>query len=246
MRIFIDVGGYFGHSTLAALDPLFGFDRIFCFEPVPDLARRLREVITDKRVTVVQAALTKRDGATQMYHAGTLAGTIYHDGPEYGGSGNNIVVPAIAAATFLKMFVAPEDFVRVKLNCEGAELEIVESLLETGSAWVLNHSLIDFDAAKIPSLAPRLEDTISRLKDADITYLTPPECQYGMVTNYGAVRNYLICSGAVQHKLSNRLRSLFYNLKCALRSDLNGYHKMKLASWMPFLRVFQRSLRAQS
>jgi hypothetical protein len=33
-KIFLDVGGYEGESTWAALDPIFGFDRVFCFEPV--------------------------------------------------------------------------------------------------------------------------------------------------------------------------------------------------------------------
>jgi FkbM family methyltransferase len=240
MRVFIDVGGYLGHSTLAALDPIFGFDRIYCFEPVPELARRLRN-INDPKVTIVQACLSNRNGSTPVHHAGTLAGTMFADGPVYGEGGADIMAAMISAAVFAEMFLASADFVRIKLNCEGAEVDIIESLLDAQCEAILVNALIDFDAHKIPSLSFRLTKIIERLSNLGINYLTPPQCQYGMVNNYGAVRNYLLCSGAQLEGFHRRWMSLLYNIKCAFDGELNGYHKMRLLRWMPFLRVLQRS-----
>jgi len=33
MRIFLDVGGHHGETLDVALDPRWGFDKIYCFEP---------------------------------------------------------------------------------------------------------------------------------------------------------------------------------------------------------------------
>jgi FkbM family methyltransferase len=241
VRVFIDVGGYQGHSTLAALDPIFGFHRIYCFEPVPDLARRLRDTINDCRVVVIQACLSNRDGTALMYHAGTLAGTIFEDGPSYGGEGFEVVVPTISAASFAKSCLAYGDFVRIKLNCEGAEIDIIEDLIQARSEALLENALIDFDARKVASLKARLVGVISQLDTLGVCYLTPPQCQYGMVTNFGGVRNYLLCSGARKQGLLSTFRSFIYNLKCAFNPEINGYHKMRVLRWVPLLRALQRS-----
>ena len=89
LRIFLDIGGYHGHSSLAALDPIFAFDRVFCFEPVPELAKKIRE-ISDPRLVVVEAALSDINGKAVLHHAGTLAGSLFSEAETYGEEGQEL------------------------------------------------------------------------------------------------------------------------------------------------------------
>ena len=245
MRIFIDVGGYNGHSTLAALDPIFGFDRIYCFEPVPSLAQGIRE-IADPRVVVIEAALSDRDGVSTLVHAGTLAGSLIQDAPSYIEEGEKINVRTVRASMFLPNLVPEGAFVRTKFNCEGAEYSIIMDILRNGSPkfqkQILDYSLIDFDIDKIPSTKGLRKQIEKELESATIKYLIPSECQYGMVSNYGGIRNYLLISRAcIKEKQISLLKSIIYNLKMFRNRELNGYHKMRILRAIPPLRVFARS-----
>jgi hypothetical protein len=64
-RVIIDVGGFHGHASLAALDPILGFDRVFCFDPDKALAANIRR-IWDPRLFVIEAALADRDGEVAL------------------------------------------------------------------------------------------------------------------------------------------------------------------------------------
>jgi FkbM family methyltransferase len=249
MRIFLDVGGYKGHSSLAALDPIFGFDRVFCFEPVTKLAREIRK-IKDRRLVVIEAALSDYEGEATIHHAGTLAGSLSADAPSYQDEGETCSVQVVRAAAFLRSIISEGDFVRAKFNCEGAEVDIIHNLVEGWDSkkvsQVLTQALIDFDANKIPSKRERTAIVEKELAELSVKYLTPPECQYGMVTNYGGIRNYLLKSGARLNGLWPKVRSLFYNARMSLNPELNGYHKLRLLKLAPFMKAVARSRAAES
>lgn len=242
-RIFLDVGGYIGHSVLAGLDPLFGFDRVYSFEPVRRLAEQI-DAIADPRLSVVTACLSRGFGSVTLYHPGTLAGSLFADAPEYEGSTPPEIVEQIDVSTFLKAFTDPNDQIWIKLNCEGSEIEIVEGLLDGGHAAALRGVLIDFDALKIPSRRHLVARVVQRLKTEGVPFMTPEECQYGMITNYGGVRNWLLLAGAGLPGLARRARSLAYNAGMARRGDINGYHKMRVLKALPFLAFLARSRRS--
>ncbi|WP_338243112.1 FkbM family methyltransferase [Aurantiacibacter hainanensis] len=245
MRVFVDIGGYLGHSALAALDPIFNFDRVLCFEPVPHLAKQIR-AIGNKKLLVVEAALSDREGRAILHHAGTLAGSLFAEAPSYGGETDPIEIVTLRASSFLSALLPSDAFVRTKFNCEGAEALIIRDILGSGKIelceQILCGALIDFDIDKIERGQRTRTEIESALADRQITYWTPPECQYGMVTNYGAVRNYLILSGAALPGFFPRLRSLFYNLRLLKNPELNGYHKMKILKVFPSLRRFAKSV----
>ena len=247
MRVFLDIGGYKGHSSLAALDPIFGFDRVFCFEPVALLADRIRQ-INDPRLVVVEAALSDFDGRAPLYHAGTLAGSLFEDAPQYLEDGTIQSIQVLNATTTLRSIIGDSDFVRTKFNCEGSEVDILEALMKnwerTKIVQVIGGALIDFDANKIPSKRVLTASIVRRLSELGVAYLTPPECQYGMVTNYGGVRNYLLISGARVFGARYAVKSLFYNIKMFSNPEINGYHKMRLLRRFPFLKRFAKSAHA--
>jgi FkbM family methyltransferase len=241
MRIFVDIGGFRGHSTLAALDPIFGFEKVFCFEPVPSLADGIKQRIQSQKVTVICGALADRDGTSNLYHAGSLAGSLFSDSPEYGESIGTIEIRLIKASDFFAEHIHEADFVRVKFNCEGAEAIILRDLIDHGHVKCLDGALVDFDAEKIGSIRGAADKLRTVLRDLGVHYFEPPEVQYGMVTNYGGVRNWLLHSGAKLDGMAIAARSALYNLRLlATDPQVNGYHKMRILRALRLLKYRNR------
>jgi len=43
-RIFIDIGGYEGDASLAALDPIFAFAKVYCFDSIKNVLKIFKTV----------------------------------------------------------------------------------------------------------------------------------------------------------------------------------------------------------
>lgn len=218
-RIFIDVGGFDGESARAALDPRFEFDAVISFEPVSDCARNIAANVQDHRLTVINAGLFDRTVSLPLGNPGDLGGSVYSSDK------NAEVCDFIRASDWFSENIAENDQVWLKLNCEGAELNILNDLLDSGEARKIHEALIDLDAARFPTLHQQAQALLTRLKTAPFNYSFPPEVQYGSVTNYGGIRQWLGISGAAS---GSRFASAVYNLPLALDRRFNGYHKIRL------------------
>jgi FkbM family methyltransferase len=241
-KVFIDVGGYHGESSLAALDPIFGFDRIYCFEPVASCTDIIRRRISDRRFVLVQACLSNSQGTVTIHNPGTLAASVYSDAPAYERTTAPQVALALEASTFLQTFLPSCDQVWMKLNCEGSECDVLESILNGQSATILRNVLVDFDARKIPSQRHRVSTIQQRLLQEKVSHSLPEDVQFGNVTNYGGIRNWLLVSGATSPGYLKLAMSLYYNVRVAFRHpEVSGYHKMRILKMFPFLSVFAKS-----
>jgi FkbM family methyltransferase len=225
-KIFLDVGGYRGESSRAALDPRFGFERIYCFEPVRACADVIRRTIRSPRFVLFDAGLLDRTARLPLYHAGSLGGSVYADAPATGGGVEHCEF--LDAAEFFREHVAAGDRVWMKLNCEGAECDVLLRLFESGEATKLTEVLLDLDARKITSAAGKMIRLMEALQAAPFTYHQPEEVQYGMITNYGSIRNWLVVTGAIEPAPMAFLRSLAYQSRAALDRTINGYYKIRL------------------
>ena len=247
-KVFIDVGGFIGHSSLAALDPIFGFDRIFCFEPCPEACKIIRK-INDNRLVVIEAALSNKDGVAQLFNSGSLAASLFKDAPDYHPSrlptDKDIEsIQTIDTARFISLYTSSCDKVWIKLNCEGSELDILASLIEAGLNDRIANALIDLDAIKIPSLQAKCQRVMALVQEIKMPYSLPEDVQYHMVTNYGGIRNWLLHTMAAKEALPSKFKSIAYNLLIFLKyPECNGYHKKLLLDRFPILRYFARSKR---
>jgi FkbM family methyltransferase len=231
-KIFIDVGGFDGGSSCAALDPLFGFDVVYCFEPVASCCEHIDAAITSKRFRLVRAGLLDKTTTMPVYGTGTLGASIYPDAPSGGVHGGVEESAFIRASEFFQENIKDDDRVWMKLNCEGAEIAILNDLLNSGEATKLEEVLIDYDAAKIPSMQHQVELLEARLATAPFKYHYPPEVQYGMVTHFGGIRNWLLVSGAAEPSVIARVSSVFYQLPYVSDGRFNGYYKIRLLRWL--------------
>ncbi len=245
-KVFLDVGGFKGHSSLAALDPYFCFDRIFCFEPCPEAARIIRK-INDNRLVVVEAALSNRDGESELFHSGSLGASLFRDAPNYHPTrlqtDNTVIsIQTIDASRFINAYTASCDEIWIKLNCEGSELDIITSIIKAGLNSRIANALIDLDAKKVPSLQAKCQPVMALVEEAKMPYSLPENVQYHMVTNYGGIRNWLLQTKAAEETPSNRLKSLSYNLQVFLtQPECNGYHKKLILDRFPVLKHFAKS-----
>jgi FkbM family methyltransferase len=228
----MDVGGYQGESSRAALDPLFGFEVVYCFEPVAACCERIAKAITDKRFHLLHAGLLDRTMTAPVYSIGSLGASVYADAT--GGSANAETADCafIRSSEFFRDHVEADDRVWMKLNCEGAEVAILNDLLDSGEANKLQEVLIDFDAAKIPRMRGDVERLEARLVNAPFTFHFPPEVQYGMVTNFGSIRNWLLVSGAAETNTITRVSSALYQIPYVFDTRFNGYYKIRLLRWL--------------
>jgi hypothetical protein len=106
---------------------------------------------------------------------------------------------------------------------------IIRDLVDHGLSRFLDGALVDFDAEKIGSLRGVADRLRTEVADQGIRIFEPPEVQYGMVTNYGGVRNWLLHCGAKVGDYTTLIESAFYNLRLlATDTQVNGYHKMRI------------------
>ena len=191
--------------------------------------------------------MSNRDGVSQLFNSGSLGASLFKDAPDYQPSRLQTdkaveSIQLIDAAKFINAYTASCDSIWLKLNCEGSELDIITSIIESGLNDRIANALIDLDAKKIPSLQAKWQPVMSLVEETKLPYSLPEDVQYGMVTNYGGIRNWLLQAKAANEAPSSKLKSLAYNAQIFLKHpECNGYHKKLLLDRFTVLRYFASS-----
>jgi FkbM family methyltransferase len=244
-KIFIDVGGHEGDASLAALDPIFGFDMVYCFEPVRRCVEFISRRIRNPHFEVRATALGDADGEARIYGPGSVAGSLFSDHQHVDSTTVEICPVARASAALAPLF-AEGARVWMKLNCEGAEVPIVEDLMASGLLGRFESILLDLDARKIPSLSDRLARLQKQLDGvANRNWFYPEEVQYGFQSTFGGIRNWLRVSHASERGLKVRLASIRYNVTLWRRREFRGYYKFLVVRRLPksFMRFYYASIK---
>ena len=135
-QLVYDVGGYLGNYTQEILKR---FDcKVVLFEPIAEYAQIcLNKFIHDDRVIVIQAAAWIDNEGTFVYKKGLgssqFKALVKTDDGE--------TVPTISLAEYLTVNGVPDI---LKLNCEGAEYALLNSLREGGLLHVIKEVLVQF------------------------------------------------------------------------------------------------------
>lgn len=174
MRVFVDVGAHYGETLDVALDPRWGFDRVFSLEPAQACLPILRGY-RDDRLSVVALGLSNRNEVVPLYRPGLLGATVYADKvhPDREGGGAPEEVELVRASEWLEANTAPGDEVFLKLNCEGSEVDVLDDLVSAPAGDRVRTVYVDFDVRKIPSQAHRQAEAEDRLRARGIPYATP-------------------------------------------------------------------------
>lgn len=221
-RVFLDVGAHLGETLEEAVKPRWRFDRIWCFEPaavcLPALARH-----ADGRVKVVPAGLGARDETVTLHDPGSIGASVHAAKATTGA-----VAPAriLDGAAWMAEHVAAGDTVWMKVNCEGAECDLLDHLVATGEAAKIDHLLVHFDVEKIPGLAHRAAETRRLLDQAGVRWIEAGAILSGR-SHARKTANWLAWTeagrwGRLRHRhlarWEYRARQVLYPLKVRLRS----------------------------
>jgi FkbM family methyltransferase len=214
VKIFLDVGAHEGETLHAVRDPKYDFDRIYCFEPASVCWPAL-EAVRDPRVAVCRFGLWNRTSSHALYDVGTLGASLYAD--KFPEARPEETAQFVRATAWLSDHVGDEDEVYLKLNCEGAECDIVDDLLVSGRFARIRSAMIDPDIRKIPTLAHRERELRERLAAAGLTnYFMEEDVMVGP-THRARIQNWLRLAGAEDRSWPARLRQLAFLVTEAAR-----------------------------
>jgi FkbM family methyltransferase len=209
VKIFLDVGAHDGASLHAVRDPKYGFDRIYCFEPA-SLCWPALEAVRDDRVTICRFGLWNRTCEHVLYNPGSGGASLFED--KFRERPTEETARFFRAADWLTQNLTVHDEIFMKLNCEGAECDIVGDLLDSREFGRLRSVMIDPDVRKIPSQAHREQELSGRLVALGMTnYFMEAEVMVG-ATHRDRIQNWLRVAGAEEQSRGARMRQLVYIL----------------------------------
>jgi len=211
MKVFLDVGAHEGASLNAVRDPKYGFDRIYCFEPARSCWPAL-ESVRDDRVVVCRFGLWNRTCEHALYDPGSAGASLFAD--KFSSTRPDEVASFVRATDWFRDNLGRDDEIFLKLNCEGAEVDIVEDLLESRELARARSVMIDPDVRKIPSQAHRERELRERLAASGLTnYALEEDVMIG-ATHRARIQHWLCVAGAERPA---PLRQVVYLVSEALR-----------------------------
>lgn len=190
MKVFLDVGAHTGETLAAVLR--WDFDRIVCFEPAAANLPRLRR-LADARTTVEPFGLWDKSCEERLCNPGSDGASLWErpNRPK-----THEVCRFVRATDWLRDNLSVGDTVWMKLNVEGAELDVLTDLLDGGEFHRVDFLEIMWDAHKIPALASRLHAVRARI---EALYQVPRVMNSKQVpkadTHSGRIDNWLTMTG---------------------------------------------------
>lgn len=159
-KIFIDAGAHAGESISVFLDehPALAGSTVYLFEPNPEYAAVLKEMESHSNYQIIyrpEAVWTKNEELS-FYIAndqwGDYGSTLLADKKEKLALDRPLKVKAIDFAEFLKSNVSADDYVVVKLDIEGAEYQVIEHLIRTGTINLVNELRVEWHDSFFPDI----------------------------------------------------------------------------------------------
>lgn len=161
--IFMDVGANTGQSLQAAL--LYKFDFIYTFEPVKKFYEELETVppgYFGGQVVHNNFGLFNQTATLPIYGPVDLAASLFQDHQDV--KDGMETCSFVEVSPWMRANLKYGDIVVMKLNCEGAEVDIMNNLLESDLLRFMYNVMIDLDAAKIPSRHKDIPPLVEQLK----------------------------------------------------------------------------------
>ena len=155
-RAFLDIGAHTGETLRVVQDTRWGFDHIHCFEPASACVATLERLRSDDdRVTIHAVALWDRPAEITLHGAGEVGASLFDDKPLGPATvKTDETGPAVDTATYLDAVLPAGVDLTVKINVEGAELEVLRGLLalvsDPSTDRRITALLVHVDADKIP------------------------------------------------------------------------------------------------
>jgi len=124
MFVFLDIGAHIGESA-DFWKKHYPESYVICFEPLPENCKKIRE----KKYKVIQAAAWIRNEKIKFYTGLPQSGSLYASKITGGINPKKYIeVQGIDVAEYIKKYFTKSDTIVIKMNCEGAEYNIIPHL----------------------------------------------------------------------------------------------------------------------
>jgi hypothetical protein len=178
-------------------DPRYAFDKIYCFEPAPLCWPQICALV-DERVELCRFGLWNQTCRRNLYGAGELFASIFEDFESLDPRSPVASIELVHAREWMAAHTQPGDVIFAKLNCEGAECDIVEDLLDAQLLPRIYSLMIDFDIRKVPSLRWRERVVRHRLREHRLMNVCFSDDVMVGPSHQARIRHWLIRVGAEQ------------------------------------------------
>ncbi|HMC05923.1 MAG TPA: FkbM family methyltransferase [Solirubrobacterales bacterium] len=239
MKVFLDVGANMGQTARAVLDPRYRFERIVSFEPAPPCWPSL-EAIDDPRFELCGFGLWSETCRGELYDPGNPAASVFPDYlPERRISEEVASIGLVRASDWLATNIGDGEVVFMKLNCEGAEAEIVEDLRASGQLRRIYNLMVFFDVRKSASLRRREAPLRKRLRRAGYRNIAFSEDVVHGRTHAEGIRCWLDLVGARESLPLDELRRRHGDLLASLsqrtgrRARYEHWLRDHVYQWLP-------------
>ena len=150
--VFVDVGTHDGQTLKEVTRSRWAFDLIIGLEPMPaQFANAQHAYGKVDRVQLFNFGLADRPGIVAIYGDNSDLGSSIFEGKTRGESNKQVTMCEMEeASAFFRQVIRDDDVVVVKLNCEGAEVPILNNLIDSGEINKIANVMIDFDIRKVP------------------------------------------------------------------------------------------------
>lgn len=158
MFVFLDIGAHIGESSDFFLKH-YPEARAICFEPLPANCKILR----DKGYEVIEAAAWISFGMIDFYYGLPESGSLYSSKKTGGIDPDKfITVNAVDIADYIKTNFKKSDTIVIKMNCEGAEYNIIPHLRNHGLLSWIDKFYVQWHYNKI-GVSKQTHDKISNM-----------------------------------------------------------------------------------
>ena len=226
MKTFLDVGGHRG-ETLQYVLANARFDLVHCFEPIPHLCDFIKNKFADDiasgKLQVHNFGLADFTGEQKLYGVGVSA-SLFSDKRNVD-KNEFMVCNFVKASKFLRQHINLDDYIFIKMNCEGGEVLILQDLIDSDLISKIDFAYIDFDVRKIPSQQHKQKQIIKRLKSAGFNnFITNKRISVGI--NHDENTRIMLCASPnaaefiTLNKFDKRLNLLHKISPCLYRKFL--------------------------
>ena len=223
MKVFLDVGAHEGQILSSILDPKYAFDMIYVFEPVKQLHIKLRKLADGRQnITLLKYGLWDKNVTHNIYSPGTVAGSIFtaHQDIDV-----NVfeLCQFVNASEWFNKNINLDDEVYVKLNCEGAEADILNDLMESKEIVKIKDVMIDFDVRKVKGLENMQKEILNKFEEAN--FKSYSLCEDVMIgpSAITRIQNWLDNAGAKKTDIKSQINQLLYWIKMIVLGQRPGY-----------------------
>lgn len=222
----LDVGAHLGETLHEAMRPQWRFDRIYSFEPASACWTTL-DACADARVQICRFGLWHQTTRMILHDPGLIGASV---ASQKAISTSVEECDFVDAASWFATNLTSDDVVFIKLNCEAAECDVLDRLLDTGEISKVRHMLVHFDVRKVPSLADRAREVEGRLRSARVPYIDARSIMFGRSLGLKTANWLHWCEGSsldrVRYRYVNRAvfraRQFAYPIKVALTRRHDG------------------------